>query len=208
MVLDPKGVPIIYQQNETGEIVKIEDTKAEIIKKYPMLVGDKEKEQLKANELLDASNTHVIGNFNACIYKPSKEKIQGYFFMNDDDIENLKVQYEEHTFAKFKKLDKEKRYKHLAILMPKVQRLNDDSSKRVMIAVRHSQKGAAQASLLNSFTKGTANEVFIIVFDLATDKVVYQHQIKNELTSDKLSRYNLQLYLTIEQSSEANVTQD
>lgn len=62
--------------------------------------------------------------------------------------------------------------------------------------------------MLNSFTKGTANEVFIIVFDLATDKVVYQHQIKNELTSDKLSRYNLQLYLTIEQSSEANVTQD
>lgn len=72
-VLDPDGVPIIYQKNESGEIIKIKDTKSEIVKSYPMLVGDKLKEGFKPNELMNVENTHILGNFNLSLYKPNKE---------------------------------------------------------------------------------------------------------------------------------------
>jgi hypothetical protein len=72
-VLDPKGVPIIYQKNESGEIVKLWDTKSEILKSYPMMVGDKLKEGIKPNELMNVTNTHILGNFNLSLYKPNKK---------------------------------------------------------------------------------------------------------------------------------------
>ena len=137
-VLDPTGVPIIYQQNESGETIKILDTKSEIVKSYPMVVGDKLKEGFKPNELMNVSNTHILGNFNHSLYKPNKEDKQGYFFLNNSDMENLKVDFEHHTFKEVSKLPKAKRWNSMAVIMPKVQRLNDDSSQRVMVAVRHS----------------------------------------------------------------------
>ena len=63
----------------------------------------------------------------------------------------------------------------MAVIVPKVQRLNDDSSQRVMVVMRHSLKSAVSPRMFNSFSKGQPLETFIIVFDLAKDIIVYSH---------------------------------
>ena len=54
--------------------MRIEDKKSEITKVCPMLIMDKIKDKYKKNKLMDYSNTHVIGNYNATIYRPNDDK--------------------------------------------------------------------------------------------------------------------------------------
>jgi len=95
----------------------------------------------------------------------------------------------------------------MAMIVPKVQKMNDDNSQRAMVMVRHSLQPSAIGSKLWSYSKGKHLEVFFMIFDLANEKILFQQQIKNELQpGENMSRYNLQHYVTMEQSAETVVT--
>ena len=87
----------------------------------------------------------------------------------------------------------------MILQVPKVQRINDDSSHRVMIMIRHPE--------VQSYTQGKISAIYLVVFDLTSKKILCQHQIKNELEEKKMTRYSTLQYCTLEQSSEDQITQ-
>jgi len=94
--------------------------------------------------------------------------------LNEEDLENPKVVFEQYTFTSFTKLEKPKRYSHMAMILQKVQKMNDDNSQRAMVLVRLSLQPSALGSKLWSYSKGKHLEVFFIIFDLANEKILFQ----------------------------------
>jgi hypothetical protein len=104
-------------------------------------------------------------------------------------------------------LPKKRRSKLMALIVPKTQRINDDSSLRVFVVIRLDSTDNADEKDLASSIRGKHQEVFMIVFDLSKDEIVHQVQLKNDLDSSiTMTRYNLLLYCSLEQSSEMIVT--